>query len=196
MKCHYIFPLKARPPPEFNDVIVSGLPDPAPLPGETDKEPAAEPPKIVTKCVEHVYTPDYLDVNSLELTGGAYKHGAIIATLRSMFSGAASPGQVLLPLFSSLLDNERYSEPELPMSMLALAAAAVHFCLWEWSSGSHSIVDFKGDKARPEYKKHVDYLLKIQADNAVSYHVMMVELLNRATEPVDDEESDGLPDVY
>ncbi|KAE9388213.1 hypothetical protein BT96DRAFT_981135 [Gymnopus androsaceus JB14] len=190
--------LDTRPPPEFDDVIVSGLPGPAPLPGETDKEPATEPgpPKIVTKRVERVYTPDYLNVNSLELTGGAYKHGAIIATLRTMFSGTASPGQVLLPLFSSSLDDERYSEPELPMSMLVLAAAAVHFCLREWSSGSHSTVDFKGDKARPEYKKHVDYLLKIQADNAVSYHVMMVELLNRATEPVDGDESDGLPDVY
>lgn len=63
----------------------------------------------------------------MELRGGAYKHPAIVATLRSMFSGPASPGQVLKSAFSSSLDEKEYpdSEPEVPMSMVALAAAAV-----------------------------------------------------------------------
>ncbi|KAE9400921.1 hypothetical protein BT96DRAFT_619325 [Gymnopus androsaceus JB14] len=54
------------------------------------------------------------------------------------------------------------SEPEVPMLIVALAAAAVHFCLSEWATGSLHMVEFRGDKARPEYRNNMELLQKIQ----------------------------------
>ncbi|KAE9396673.1 hypothetical protein BT96DRAFT_1039269 [Gymnopus androsaceus JB14] len=190
LKLQYIFPLKAPPPPQFDEVVVP----PTSVPAE-----GAETPPIVTKRVERPYVPSYIKDESLELHGGAYKHPAIVATLRSMFSGPASPGQVLKSAFSSSLDEKEYpdSEPEVPMSMVALAATAVHFCLSEWATGSLHSTEFKGNKARPEYRKNMELLQTIRKDNPQRYHALMSDLLTQAMESdVNGAESDGVPDIY
>ncbi|KAE9389185.1 hypothetical protein BT96DRAFT_1003479 [Gymnopus androsaceus JB14] len=170
LKLQYIFPLKAPPPPQFDEVVVP----PTSVPAE-----GAETPPIVTKHVERPYVPSYIKDESLELHGGAYKHPTIVATLRSMFSGLASP------------------EPKVPMSMVALAATTVHFCLSEWATSSPHLTEFKGNKARPEYRKNMELLQMNRKDNPQQYHALMSDLLTQAMESdVNGAESDGVPDIY
>ncbi|KAJ3751261.1 hypothetical protein DFH05DRAFT_1519404 [Lentinula detonsa] len=186
LKLRYIFPLKAPPSPQFDEVVVT--------PAE-----GAETTPIATKRVQRPHIPNYTNNESLQLQGGAYRHPAIITTLRSMFSGPTSPGQLLKGAFSSSLNEDQFpdSEPEVPMSMVALAAAAVHFCLSEWTTGSLHSADFRGDKARPEYHKNIELLQKIQKDNPLRYHTLMSNLLTQAMESnINGSDSDGIPDVY
>ncbi|KAE9393728.1 hypothetical protein BT96DRAFT_943679 [Gymnopus androsaceus JB14] len=168
LKLRYVFLLKAPPPPQFDEVVVP----PTDVPAE-----GAEIPPVVTKRVERPYVPSYTKDESLELQG------------------------VLMGAFSSSLDEDKYpdseSEPEVPMSMVALAAAAVHFCLSEWATGSLHTAEFKGDKARPEYRKNMELLQKIQKDHPLRYHALMSNLLTQAMESdINGAESDGVPDIY
>ncbi|KAE9385109.1 hypothetical protein BT96DRAFT_950074 [Gymnopus androsaceus JB14] len=169
--------LDTRPPPEFDEMVVPATDVPV-----TDAAEGAEKPPIITKLVERPYIPNYTQDTSLELRGGAYKHPAIIAALCSMFTGPTSPGRTFLSAFFSSLDEEKYpdSEPEVPMSMLAFAATAVHFCLSKWATGLLHPGEFKRSKAWSEYHKNVELLQRMQKDDVLRYHDLMSNMLTQA----------------
>ncbi|KAE9403039.1 hypothetical protein BT96DRAFT_990682 [Gymnopus androsaceus JB14] len=83
---------------------------------------------------------------------------------RCSAEGAEIPPVVIKCVESYRVAYTKYPdlEPEVPMLIVALAAAAVHFCLSEWATGSLHMVEFRGDKARPEYCNNMELLQKIQ----------------------------------
>ncbi|KAE9387411.1 hypothetical protein BT96DRAFT_948373 [Gymnopus androsaceus JB14] len=154
--------LDTRPPPEFDEMVVPATDVPA-----TEAAEVAEKPLIITKLVK---------IHHWSCGVGC------TSTLHSMFTGPTSPGQTFLSAFSSLLDEEKYPdlEPEVPMSMLAFAATAVHFCLSKWATGSLHPGEFKGSKARSEYYKNMELLQRMQKDDMLQYHDLMSNMLTQA----------------
>ncbi|THU79418.1 hypothetical protein K435DRAFT_810726 [Dendrothele bispora CBS 962.96] len=105
----------------------------------------------------------YTDARTLLTSKPSDQNPAIIAALRSLFSGTSSPGVVHRNLFRSSVDDN--NEVEIPMAMLAMVAATIHFCLGEWSSGSFVSIKFDGNVVREEYNENIICRVKANKNN-------------------------------
>ncbi|KAK1218960.1 hypothetical protein PQX77_018327 [Marasmius sp. AFHP31] len=107
-----------------------------------------------------------------------YQHPAIVAVLRTLFVGSSSPGVTFQQLFRSSLAGS--DDPEIPMAMLAMVAAIVHFSLQEYSEGRFVLKKFESSAVQGEYEENIAILGKI-AEHPRKYHCMMADLYRLAT---------------
>ncbi|THU97915.1 hypothetical protein K435DRAFT_857143 [Dendrothele bispora CBS 962.96] len=187
-KCRYIypqeFPLRQGVSDDRHIVAVGAGCDLDDTQGSRVPAHASPSSATVTSMTKHK---TYLDAKSLKMSL-PYRHPAIIIVLRSFFMGAASPGYVYRDLFVSSIPGNK--EKEVPKSMVAFAAAVVHFCLGEWTGGSRlANQNFTANGLRAEYNRNIDLLQQIASDPR-KYHRLMADLYQRAISDDHGDESD------
>ncbi|KAJ3563423.1 hypothetical protein NP233_g8953 [Leucocoprinus birnbaumii] len=72
--------------------------------------------------------------------------------------------------------------PELPMSIIALAATGLYTALVAWETGDFVTEKFEGERFRGTYDCHIEYLESIQTDNIHAYHKIASDLYNFVTQ--------------
>ncbi|KAL0057954.1 hypothetical protein AAF712_015394 [Marasmius tenuissimus] len=151
-------------------------------PGTTTSEQVPNPsPAVATAVVTSPVVVLNAEKDTDESTlakSRPYRNPAIVAVLRTLFGSSSSPGNLFQDLFTCSVAGK--DKKEILMSMLAMVAAIVHFCLTEYSDGSRSIKKFESNTVRQEYEENIQTLKKI-ADHPQKYHRMMSDLYHLAT---------------
>ncbi|KAJ3552239.1 hypothetical protein NP233_g12928 [Leucocoprinus birnbaumii] len=73
-------------------------------------------------------------------------------------------------------------QPEVPMSIIALAATGLYAGLVSWETGDFITEKFEGERFKSTYDRHIEYLQSIQADNVNAYHKIASDLYNFVTQ--------------
>ncbi|TFK45274.1 hypothetical protein OE88DRAFT_1812662 [Heliocybe sulcata] len=108
-----------------------------------------------------------------------YKHPTILAIMQALyFSGSGALGIQHVDQFTSSLATD--SDAEVPISMVALVATAIHNSLMEWQTGTRSPREFSALNCGDVYRTHVGILEKIKGDKPVFFHRMMCDLYRDA----------------
>ncbi|KAF9037190.1 hypothetical protein BJ165DRAFT_1532573 [Panaeolus papilionaceus] len=134
----------------------------------------------------------------------------IDTVIEAFFSKSTSSGWKYRDLYeTSLPDRPEHQRPEIPMSLLALAAAAVRTAIWEMRDGVIPLTakqvkqsgstdarvqdQFTGDAVFGVYQGHISHLKALQVKGKVSYHKLMAEIYERV-KARDTGGGSGLPD--
>ncbi|KAF9051912.1 hypothetical protein BJ165DRAFT_1524810 [Panaeolus papilionaceus] len=134
----------------------------------------------------------------------------IDTVIEAFFSKSTSSGWKYRDLYvTSLPDRPEHQRPEIPMSLLALAAAAVRTAIWEMRDGVIPLTakqvkqsgstdarvqdQFTGDAVFGVYQGHISHLKALQEKGKVSYHKLMAEIYERV-KARDTSGGSGLPD--
>ncbi|KAH9974524.1 hypothetical protein BJV74DRAFT_863505 [Russula compacta] len=135
----------------------------------------------IAKCVEEwlkddrYIFPQVEGVTKLDLYN-PFNNNMIILILRDVFHKDTSFITMHQDLFVSAHDTR--SEPELPDSMVALAATAAYGALYEWHQGGHQIIPFTQAAYEDVYEGHISTLEKFRKQYPNRCHRVMSALYN------------------
>ncbi|KAG6883634.1 hypothetical protein C0992_008249, partial [Termitomyces sp. T32_za158] len=109
-----------------------------------------------------------------------YLHIAIKDIIRNeFFVGKKSFGIKNFDDFTS--SHADHPEPELPISMVALVATAIHAALSKWDKGIKKTMSFDTDSYQEVYRHHVQTLEQYHGRHPLEFHRIMSTLFQAVT---------------
>ncbi|KAI0038980.1 hypothetical protein FA95DRAFT_1576817 [Auriscalpium vulgare] len=123
------------------------------------------------------------------ITGSPYCHPAIINVMHEVCFGPRAKPRFPRSYYVAIAKNKE--KPELPRSMVAMAATAIEAGLKAFAldpkTASH--IDFSGDIFGKVYEYHWGRLRRLKRNNADAYSVLMAQLYDEASKGRDNKKS-------
>ncbi|KAK1224626.1 hypothetical protein PQX77_012465 [Marasmius sp. AFHP31] len=179
-KRRYIYPHNTSPPPSLSEFKTAQAPV-TPVQAETVNS--------------EVQVPESNDTASQDEASGKSTESE---PTRLQETATAVSGPQLSAVPDKAANAIDYPTEEIPMAMLAMVAAIVHFSLQEYTEGHFVLKKFESSAVRGEYEENIAILGKI-AEHPRKYHRMMADLYRLATSEKSakkpEEDDDGELDI-